>query len=85
MDFIANVKIELKKGMVDPEGNTAKKALNLLGYDNVEDVKSSKYLTLHLSGEDKNKIHNQIDEMCKRLLANPVIHNYIISISEDKS
>lgn len=82
MVFIAEVKIELKKGMVDPEGNTAKKALTLLGYDNVLDVKSAKYFTLRINGSDKDEISNQVDSMCQRLLANPVVHNYTITVTE---
>lgn len=82
MEFLAEVKIELKKGMVDPEGNTAKKALILLGYNNVVDVKSAKYLTLRLDGPNKDEVFNQVENMCQRLLANPVIHNYTISVSE---
>jgi len=74
----AEVIIELKKGVADPEGMNTKKALNLLGWD-VEDVKSGKVYEIDL-GDDvsEEEAREEVEEMCKRLLANPVIQTYEI-------
>ena len=78
--FIAEVKIELKKGVADPEGENTKKALKLLGFDEIETVKSVKLFEIVLSTDNKEKAKEQIEEMCSKLLANPVIHNYSIKL-----
>ncbi len=79
---VAEVIIELKKGITDPEGMNTKKALNLLGWD-VEDVRSGKIFEIDL-GKDvaEEEALKEVEAMCKRLLANPVIQTYDILIIE---
>ena len=79
---VAEVKIELKEGVADPEGMNTKKALELLGWD-IEGVKSGKIFEIDL-GEDytEEEAKDEVEEMCKRLLANPVIQTYDIEIIE---
>ncbi len=78
--FIAEIKIELKKGVADPEGENTKKALKLLGFDEIETVKSVKLFEIALNTDDKEMAKERIEEMCNKLLANPVIHNYSIKL-----
>lgn len=77
--MIAEVRIELKEGVADPEGRNTQKALELLGFSGVEKVRSIRVfeITLEDASEDAR---SQLEEMCKRLLANPVIHRYSIQI-----
>lgn len=77
---VAEVKIELKKGVTDPEGMNTKKTLNLLGW-NVESVKTGKVFHIDL-GEDisEDEARDMVQGMCKRILANPVIQTYHIEI-----
>ncbi len=79
---VAEVIIELKKGITDPEGMNTKKALNLLGWK-VEDVRSGKIFEIDL-GEDitEDEALKEVEAMCKRILANPVIQTYEIRILE---
>ncbi|MFQ6127286.1 MAG: phosphoribosylformylglycinamidine synthase subunit PurS [Thermoplasmata archaeon] len=74
----AFVEIHLKKGVADPEGANTLKALKLLGFENAVDVKSAKLFEIDLEGEDKDEARKILEEMCNRLLANPVIHDYMI-------
>lgn len=76
----AVVTIGLKKGVADPEGKNTAKALKLLGYDSVSDVKSAKMFRIYLEESDESKARAMVEEMCRRLLANPVIHEYSIDI-----
>jgi len=76
---VAEVRVELKKGVADPEGKNTLKALELLGFEGLKDVKTVKVFEIHLDGESGD-LEKKIDEMCRRLLANPVIHNYLIKI-----
>lgn len=77
---VAEVKIKLKKGVADPEGANTKKTLELLGFD-VADVKSAKIFEIHLGTEDIEEAKQKVEEMCEKLLANPVIHDYSITLS----
>ena len=74
----AFVEIHLKKGVADPEGSNTLKALKLLGFENATDVKSAKLFEIDLKEENKAKAKALLEEMCNRLLANPVIHDYQI-------
>lgn len=77
--MLVDVTINLKKGVADPEGAHTKKALNLLGFDMVQDVKSMKTFRMELDTDNQEAARAQVEEMCKKLLANPVIQSYEIS------
>ncbi len=78
---VAEVKIKLKKGVADPEGANTKKTLELLGFGNVASVKSVKVFEIYLDTESIKEAETIVNEMCEKLLANPVIHEYSITIS----
>lgn len=80
MKFTAEVRVELKKGVTDPEGTSTKKALNLLGFKNIKAVKSIKVFQLLINDKSVASAKNKLKAMCERLLANPVIHKYSIKI-----
>ncbi|MBN1785700.1 MAG: phosphoribosylformylglycinamidine synthase subunit PurS [Candidatus Methanofastidiosa archaeon] len=75
-DVIVNV--GLKKGISDPEGNNIKKALRLLGFDEVEEVHVNKYFKITIKASDEDKAKERVREMAEKLLTNPVIHDYEI-------
>jgi phosphoribosylformylglycinamidine synthase len=76
----AKIEIRLKKGVVDPEGKNIAKALNLLHFKEVKEVKVAKIIEIFLEENDIEKARERVEEMCKKLLANPVINEYSISI-----
>lgn len=78
--FDAEVRIELKPGILDAEGKTVKHSLELLGFDSVQTVESIKVFKISINADSKEKAKEKIDEMCQKLLANPVVNNYSISI-----
>lgn len=80
--FKAEVKIALKKGVTDPEGENTKKALKLLGFDEVREVKSAKIFEIFFNERNEMEARERVEEMCRRLLANPVIHDYSIIIDK---
>ncbi len=77
--FRARVEITLKKGISDPEGKNILKALHLLGFEEVKEVKMAKVTEIFMD-ESEKEVEARVKEMCNRLLANPVIHDYTISI-----
>ncbi len=76
----ARVEIHLKKGVADPEGDNVLKALTLLGFSDVSEVRSIKVFEIDLAGKDSTKARSRVEEMCRKLLANPVIHDYRIAL-----
>jgi phosphoribosylformylglycinamidine synthase len=78
--FEVKVTIKLKVGISDPEGVNTLKALHLLGFENVKDAKTIRTFDLLIDGKSKNDVKNDVEQMCQRLLTNPVIHTYEIKI-----
>ena len=78
----AEIKITLKKTVSDPQGLTIKHALESLGHKGLKDVRIGKFITITLSSKDKNKAEAEAREMCKKLLANPIIEDYSLTIHE---
>lgn len=82
MKFDAEVKISLKKGMLNPEAATIQRALALLKYQ-VEDTQTLQIIKFSMEGDNEDIVRQKVDEMCQRLLCNPVIHNYEIGITPE--
>ncbi|MDH5682222.1 MAG: phosphoribosylformylglycinamidine synthase subunit PurS [Spirochaetota bacterium] len=78
----AKVYVTLKDSILDPQGVAVKEGLHNLQYQNVDNVRIGKFITLTFSESDKNKAEEQLKTMCEKLLANTVIENYTYEISE---
>lgn len=78
----AEVKVHLKKGVADPEGDNTLKALRLLGFDSTVRVRSARLFEISLEERDEARAMSIVEEMCQKLLANPVIHDYSITLKE---
>lgn len=74
----AQVTVHLKAGISDPEGQNTLKALHLLGFDSVEEVHTTRIFEIAL--KSRENAEEEVDRMCRRLLTNPVIHDYTIHI-----
>jgi len=81
MRFKAEIKVTLKPGHSDPEGETTARALRELNYP-VEGVNVSKIYAIYLEENSKLEARKMADEMCRRLLANPTKDNYEIEIRD---
>ena len=77
----ANVYVTLKPSLLDAQGKVVQGALENLGYDNVESVRMGKYIELDID-DGNGQLEQDIDEMCRKLLANPVIEDYRYEIHE---
>jgi len=82
--FLARVYITLKTTVNDPQGATIRGALKSLGFDQVSNVRAGKYIEIRLEAPDRAKAEAQVTEMCKKLLANPVIEEYRFELDEAK-
>jgi len=84
MLFDIEVKISLKSGMLNPEATTIEGSLDLLGYK-VQNVKTDDIIRFQMDGTDEEEIKNSVADMCERLLCNPVIHDYEITVVKDSA
>lgn len=76
----ARVTVMLKEGVLDPQGEAVKHALNSLEYDKVDSVRQGKIIEIGLSETSEELATTSIQEMCEKLLANTVIESYEIEI-----
>ena len=80
MPYAARVNVMLKPGIADPPGQTIERALPALGYEGVDEVRVGKIIELQVSASDEAEARARVEEMCERLLANPVIESYSVTI-----
>ena len=76
----ARIKIMLKNGVLDPQGEAIKHALNNIGFESVAGVRQGKVIEVDIDGSDKNQVRSQIENMCTKMLANTVIENFEIEL-----
>jgi phosphoribosylformylglycinamidine synthase len=76
----AHIDVMLRPEIADPQGQTVERALPSLGWDNVAGVRIGKRIELELSGDSIDLLSEQVDAMCRALLANPVIERYAFSL-----
>lgn len=82
MMFDVTVNVRGVEGIADPEGRTIERALGVLGFECASLVRVGKVITLVVDADNADVAETQVREMCDRLLANPVIERYEISITQ---
>ena len=70
--------VTLKNGVLDPQGKAIQQTLNGMNFSNVEDVRQGKVFEINVNESNESKAKSQVEEMCKKLLANLVIEDYKI-------
>jgi phosphoribosylformylglycinamidine synthase subunit PurS len=81
MKYHAQVMISLKRGMLNPEASTIQRALALLNYQ-VENTDTIDIIKFDVEASNPEMAQDEVQEMCERLLCNPVIHDYQIEINQ---
>ena len=76
--MIVSAVITLKNGVLDPQGKAIQQTLNGMAFSNVSEVRQGKYFDIEINESDESKAKSQVEEMCKKLLANLVIEDYKI-------
>jgi phosphoribosylformylglycinamidine synthase PurS subunit len=79
--YKVKVYVTLRESVLDPQGTAVKHSLNSLNYKEVSDVRIGKYMELTIEKSDRN-IDDVINEICHKLLANPVIEDYRYEVEE---
>jgi phosphoribosylformylglycinamidine synthase PurS subunit len=80
--YLAKIYVTLKPTVNDPQGLTIKGALHKLGFAVVNDVRAGKYIEIKIDDTSLASARAQVEDMCRKLLANPVIENYRFEVSQ---
>jgi phosphoribosylformylglycinamidine synthase PurS subunit len=80
--FLARVYVTLKATVNDRQGLTIRGALHSLGFTGVESVRAGKYIEIRVTASNNEDAGEQVAEMCRKLLANPVIEEFRFEIEE---
>lgn len=83
--FQAKVYVTLRPSVLDPAGTAVRSGVQQMGYQNVEQIRIGKYIEVTLQATDEAEALQQLDQICDRILANPVIETYrfdLIPLSE---
>ena len=78
----ARVTVTLKTGLLDAQGKTVKSALDALGFKGVREVRMGKYIEIDLNGAKAPSAKKEVQRMCEKLLANPIIENYRVELTQ---
>ncbi len=84
MRWLAEVHVALRPGIADPEGQTIGSALRSLGYDSVHEVRSGKLMRIAFEADDPEAAEAAVSDMCRRLLANPVMETATWELRADE-
>jgi len=76
----AIVTVYPRREILDPQGKAIRDALGRIGFSGVEDVRAGKSFEIELAGDDREAAGRMLEEMCQRLLANPVVEDYEIDL-----
>jgi len=78
--YLAEVVVSLKPVVNDPQGLVVRDGLHHLGFVEVSDVRVGKHISLEVDADSEEDVHRRLTEMCEKLLRNPVIEDYRISV-----
>lgn len=74
--WLVKIYVTLKQGLLDAQGKATHNALESLGFKEVEEVRLGKYITIKMKGHNQQAVIQRVEEMGKKLLANPVIEDF---------
>ena len=76
------VTINRRHEIADPEGTTVKRALEELGFRGIKDVRMDRVIHMDVEADDREEVRRAVTEMCRQMLANPVLADYEIEVHE---
>jgi len=80
--YVSKVRITLRKSILDPQGKAVEHAVSSLGIGRIKDVRMGKYIELTVDGASEADARQTTEEVCKKLLANPVMEDYHYDIEK---
>jgi phosphoribosylformylglycinamidine synthase len=80
--YLAKILVTLRPSVLDPAGVAVQSGLKQMGYETVEQVRIGKYIELTIVSSDESTARQNLNDMCNKMLANPVIENYRFELIE---
>jgi phosphoribosylformylglycinamidine synthase len=80
--FLSKVIVTLRKSILDPQGKAVEHAVSTLGLRGVNDVRIGKYIEFRIEGDSEAEARQVAEDVCKKLLANPVMEDYRVEIQK---
>ena len=81
MKFLIEIDVMPHKALLDPQGKTVNSTLHNIGYKTIEDVRIGKHITFELEAKSKTDANQIVNEVCKKVLSNPIVENYFFKLS----
>ena len=78
--FKASIHITLRPSILDPQGKATHEALTQLGFDALQQVRMGKFIELWIDAATEEEARQTADDACRKLLANPVVEDYTITL-----
>ena len=78
--YSARIKVTLRKSILDPQGKAVEHSIQSLGYKNIVDTRIGKFVELKIDSSSQEEAQLITDEVCKKLLANPVMEDYVFEV-----
>lgn len=75
------VEITRRPEIADPQGSTIQRALHDLGHNEVMSVRVDRVIHLEVDGDDPEQVREQVEEMCRQVLANPVLEDFAVEVT----
>jgi phosphoribosylformylglycinamidine synthase PurS subunit len=75
------VEITRRSEIADPQGTTIQRALHDLGHNEVMSVRVDRVIHLEVDGDDPAVVQSRVEEMCRQVLANPVLEDFSVEIT----
>lgn len=76
------VTIDRRPEIADPEGTTVTRALHDLGFTSVDSVRMDRVIHMDIDGDDPEAVREQVEDMCRQLLANPVLEDFQVEVAQ---
>ncbi|MFT5723075.1 MAG: phosphoribosylformylglycinamidine synthase PurS subunit [Bacteroidia bacterium] len=76
MNFRAEINVMPQQALLDPQGKTVHQSMQLLGLENINDVRIGKHITVELEASNEHEAKSKVEKACKELLANQVMEDY---------
>ncbi len=80
--YKVKIYVTLKPSVLDPQGKTVENALKTLGYNEISNTRISKFIELDFDNKDKEKVKQDVESICNKVLANPNTETYYYEIEE---
>lgn len=82
MVFSVHVDVQLRPGIADPQGSTIERSLPTLGFDGINGVRVGKSIRFEIEAADETAARQEVDDLCRRFLTNPVIEDSVVHLTE---